>query len=53
MVKVLDHISKKLKFVGDLTEEQKIRLKEIASKCPVHKTLLSEVVIEEFRDLGS
>jgi len=48
----LDHISKKLKFVGDLTEEQKTRLKEIASKCPVHKTLLSEVVIETELVLG-
>lgn len=42
----LDHISKKLKFVGDLDETQKARLKEIASKCPVHKTIASEVVFE-------
>ena len=42
----LDHMSKKLKFVGNLDEKQKIRLKEIASKCPVHKTLQSEVIIE-------
>ncbi|AUP80193.1 bifunctional alpha/beta hydrolase/OsmC family protein [Flavivirga eckloniae] len=40
----LDHISKKLKFVGNLDETQKQRLKEIASKCPVHKTIASEVV---------
>ena len=42
----LDHMSKKLKFVGNLDEKQKTRLKEIASKCPVHKTLQSEVIIE-------
>ena len=42
----LDHISKKLQFVGDLTEEQKDRLKEIASRCPVHRTLLGQVEIE-------
>lgn len=42
----LDYISKKLRFVGDLDEVQKQRLKEIASKCPVHKTLVSEVVFE-------
>jgi len=42
----LDHISKKLKFVGKLDEKQKTRLQEIASKCPVHKTLQSEVIIE-------
>lgn len=42
----LDHISKKLKFVGDLDEKQRKRLKEIASKCPVHKTLASNVVFD-------
>lgn len=40
----LDYISKKLKFVGNLDDLQKKRLKEIASKCPVHKTLTSEVI---------
>lgn len=42
----LDHISKKLKFVGNLDEKQKKRLKEIASKCPVHKTLSNGVVFD-------
>jgi len=42
----LDHISKKLKFVGNLDEKQKERLKVIASKCPVHKTIASEVIFE-------
>ena len=42
----LDFISKKLKFVGDLDDKQKEKLKEIASKCPVHKTLASEVIFE-------
>ena len=41
-----DHLNKKLKFVGNLDEKQINRLKEIASKCPVHKTLQSEVIIE-------
>lgn len=40
----LDHISKKLKFVGDLDDAQKEKLKAIASKCPVHKTVASEVI---------
>jgi len=44
--KRLDHLQKRLKFVGNLDEDQKKRLKEIASKCPVHKTLQSEVIIE-------
>ncbi|WP_298505441.1 bifunctional alpha/beta hydrolase/OsmC family protein [uncultured Maribacter sp.] len=41
-----DYLEKKLKFVGNLDESQVQRLKEIASKCPVHKTLQSEVIID-------
>lgn len=41
-----DHLQKRLKFIGDLDEEQMQRLKEIASKCPVHKTLQSDVIID-------
>lgn len=44
--KYLDYISKKLKFVGNLSDEQEERLKEIASRCPVHKTLESQVVFQ-------
>ncbi|MDQ3806064.1 MAG: OsmC family protein [Acidobacteriota bacterium] len=35
---------------GDLTEEQLARLQEIAHKCPVHRTLTSEIVVAELRD---
>ncbi|APG65478.1 osmotically inducible protein C [Tenacibaculum todarodis] len=42
----LDFITKKLKFVGNLDDKQKQRLKEIASKCPVHKTLASKVIFD-------
>jgi putative redox protein len=42
----IDHLQKKLKFIGDLDASQKERLKEIASKCPVHKTLITETLIE-------
>ncbi|MFK7113527.1 alpha/beta fold hydrolase [Flavobacterium oreochromis] len=35
----LDHINKKIKLIGNLTLKQKEKLKEIASKCPVHKTV--------------
>jgi uncharacterized OsmC-like protein/pimeloyl-ACP methyl ester carboxylesterase len=41
-----DHLQKKLKFIGNLDEKQKQRLKEIAAKCPVHKTLQSKIIIE-------
>lgn len=42
----IDVLSKKLKLVGDLSEEQKERLKEIASRCPVHRTLVGDIKIE-------
>lgn len=44
--KYLDHIDKKIKLVGNLDEAQKKRLKEISSRCPVHKTLVSQVIID-------
>lgn len=44
--KYLDHISKKLKFVGNLDAEQEERLKEISSRCPVHRTLENEVIFD-------
>jgi uncharacterized OsmC-like protein len=31
---------------GDLDEEQRARLLEIANKCPVHRTLTGKIVIE-------
>ena len=42
----IDHLLKKLTFIGNLDESQRQRLKEIASKCPVHKTLQKEVIID-------
>lgn len=36
-------ISRELTFVGNLTEEEKKRLHEIADKCPVHKILSGPV----------
>jgi len=41
-----DHLSKKIKLIGNLDDKQRLRLKEIAAKCPVHKTLQSEIIIE-------
>lgn len=41
-----DHLLKKLKFIGNLDDAQRERLKEISARCPVHRTLLSEIVIE-------
>jgi uncharacterized OsmC-like protein len=35
---------------GELTAEQRTRLLEIAHKCPVHKTLTSEIVIADLNE---
>ena len=42
----LDRIELDVELDGSLTEEQRARLLEIAKKCPVHRTLTSEVYIE-------
>jgi putative redox protein len=41
----LDRVDWTLQFLGDLAPEQRTRLLEIAQKCPVHRTLRSEVHI--------
>jgi uncharacterized OsmC-like protein/alpha-beta hydrolase superfamily lysophospholipase len=43
---MIDHIDRVITFEGELDAEQHQRLMEIADKCPVHKTLTSEVVIK-------
>ncbi len=43
---MVNHIAKKIELIGDLNEEQRRRLIEIAAKCPVHRTLAESVVIE-------
>jgi uncharacterized OsmC-like protein len=42
---LLDRIELDIQLVGILTEEQRAKLLEIAAKCPVHRTLLSEINI--------
>ena len=41
----IDRIERELILEGDLNDEQKTRLLEIADKCPVHKTLHSPIEI--------
>ncbi len=43
--KYLDKISRSLEFTGELSDEQRKRMLEIADKCPVHKTLSQPVKI--------
>jgi len=42
---MLDRIDRVITLEGDLTDDQRSRLMEIADKCPVHRTLNSEIDI--------
>jgi putative redox protein len=42
---MLDRIESEITVAGELTEQQRARLLEIANKCPVHRTLTSEINI--------
>ena len=41
----IDRIEREIEVLGPLSEEQRLRLLEIADKCPVHRTLESEIDI--------
>ena len=41
----IDQIERELVFTGPLDEAQRQRMKEIANRCPVHRTLEGEVKI--------
>jgi putative redox protein len=43
-------IERSVSVTGPLSDEQRARLQEIAHKCPVHKTLTSEIVITDLKD---
>ena len=45
-VGMLDHIDRELEFSGALSDEQRARLLDIANKCPVHRTLASEIIVQ-------
>ena len=42
----VDKISRRLSLSGEISDEQRTRLLQIADKCPVHKTLSAITVIE-------
>jgi putative redox protein len=42
---LLDQIDRELELTGVLSDEQRARLLEMADKCPVHRTLTSEIHI--------
>jgi putative redox protein len=41
----IDRMERLIHLDGPLSDEQRARLLEIANKCPVHRTLMSEIVI--------
>ncbi|MBS0422912.1 MAG: alpha/beta fold hydrolase [Proteobacteria bacterium] len=43
---MIDVITRKIQLSGNLSEQQRARLLEIANQCPVHKTLQSKIKIE-------
>ncbi len=45
----IHRIERRVSLEGDLTEEQRTRLQEIAHKCPVHKTLTSPIIISDMQ----
>jgi putative redox protein len=49
----LDRIHVRIGVDGPLHEEQRARLEEIARKCPVHKTLTSELRVDEELSLAA
>ena len=49
---MLDRIERVIVLEGELSDEQRIRLMEIADKCPVHRTLKSEIDIRTSEDRG-
>jgi len=46
----ITRIKRYISLSGPLTEEQRNRLLEIAERCPVHRTLTSEITIRDYLD---
>jgi len=49
----LDKITRDIRIKGNINEEQRIRLLEIAEKCPVHRTLTNENLIVDHIEMVS
>jgi uncharacterized OsmC-like protein/alpha-beta hydrolase superfamily lysophospholipase len=48
---MLDRIDRAITLAGNLNEEQRKRLLQIADKCPVHRTLTSEIDIRTVEEI--
>jgi putative redox protein len=42
----LDHIEREVELTGGLTDDQRAQLLDIANRCPVHRTLISDIHIQ-------
>jgi putative redox protein len=43
-------IERAVSLEGDLTDEQRARLQEIAHKCPVHRMLTSKIIVADLKE---
>jgi putative redox protein len=43
---MLDHIDREIELQGALSDADRVKLLEIADRCPVHRTLTSKIIIE-------
>lgn len=48
----MDEITRAITLEGGLSEEQRERLLEIANRCPVHRTLTSEIKVRSHLSAG-
>jgi putative redox protein len=49
----IHRIERAVYLEGELSDEQRVRLQEITHKCPIHRTLTTEIVIAELYDDAS
>jgi putative redox protein len=48
----IDQIEREIEVLGDLDDEQRARLLEIANRCPVHRTLEGDIhVVSKLREV--
>lgn len=45
----IHNIERAVEIEGDLDEEQRARLQEIAHRCPLHRTLTNEIAVTELK----
>ena len=51
-VRTIERIEREISLLGDLSEEQRQRLMDIADKCPLHRTLTSRIEIRTRQTAG-